>query len=216
MNIIVKSYGTGAFYCRPDTSWEREDKDLYLPDPVSGYLWTPVLFARISKAGKCIGRKFSGRYYDAVNYGILLYIKDMLIPGRPCAGPGPGAHFAAASCADHTSVLPFPMYDKVTLEDGTNIFSVSKDGKEIYSTSEGSYEIIEDALSQASGLISLRIGDILAVELREMSMLADFAARQNAPDPVAGTPGTSSTAISGTFCGNELFRFKMIKMSPRP
>ena len=166
MNIIVKSYGTGAFYCRPDTSWEREDKDLYLPDPVSGYLWTPVLFARISKAGKCIGRKFSGRYYDAVNYGILLYIKDMLIPGRPCAGPGPGAHFAAASCADHTSVLPFPMYDKVTLEDGTNIFSVSKDGKEIYSTSEGSYEIIEDALSQASGLISLRIGDILAVELR--------------------------------------------------
>lgn len=216
MNIIVKSYGTGAFYCRPDTSWEREDKDLYLPDPVSGYLWTPVLFARISKAGKCIGRKFSGRYYDAVNYGILLYIKDMLIPGRPCAGPGPGAHFAAASCADHTSVLPFPMYDKVTLEDGTNIFSVSKDGKEIYSTSEGSYEIIEDALSQASGLISLRIGDILAVELREMSMLADFAARQNAPDPTAGTPGTSSTEISGTFCGNELFRFKMIKMSPRP
>lgn len=216
MNIIVKSYGTGAFYCRPDTSWEREDKDLYLPDPVSGYLWTPVLFARISKAGKCIGRKFSGRYYDAVNYGILLYIKDMLIPGRPCAGPGPGAHFAAASCADHTSVLPFPMYDKVTLEDGTNIFSVSKDGKEIYSTSEGSYEIIEDALSQASGLISLRIGDILAVELREMSMLADFAARQNAPDPAAGTTGTSSTEISGTFCGNELFRFKMIKMSPRP
>ena len=216
MNIIVKSYGTGAFYCRPDTSWEREDKDLYLPDPGSGYLWTPVLFARISKAGKCIGRKFSGRYYDAVNYGILLYIKDMLIPGRPCAGPGPGAHFAAASCADHTSVLPFPMYDKVTLEDGTNIFSVSKDGKEIYSTSEGSYEIIEDALSQASGLISLRIGDILAVELREMSMLADFAARQNAPDPAAGTPGTSSTEISGTFCGNELFRFKMIKMSPRP
>lgn len=216
MNIIVKSYGTGAFYCRPDTSWEREDKDLYLPDPVSGYLWTPVLFARISKAGKCIGRKFSGRYYDAVNYGILLYIKDMLIPGRSCAGPGPGAHFAAASCADHTSVLPFPMYDKVTLEDGTNIFSVSKDGKEIYSTSEGSYEIIEDALSQASGLISLRIGDILAVELREMSMLADFAARQNAPDPAAGTSGTSSTEISGTFCGNELFRFKMIKMSPRP
>ena len=216
MNIIVKSYGTGAFYCRPDTSWEREDKDLYLPDPVSGYLWTPVLFARISKAGKCIGRKFSRRYYDAVNYGILLYIKDMLIPGRPCAGPGPGAHFAAASCADHTSVLPFPMYDKVTLEDGTNIFSVSKDGKEIYSTSEGSYEIIEDALSQASGLISLRIGDILAVELREMSMLADFAARQNAPDPAAGTPGTSSTEINGTFCGNELFRFKMIKMSPRP
>lgn len=216
MNIIVKSYGTGAFYCRPDTSWEREDKDLYLPDPVSGYLWTPVLFARISKAGKCIGRKFSGRYYDAVNYGILLYIKDMLIPGRPCAGPGPGAHFAAASCADHTSVLPFPMYDKVTLEDGTNIFSVSKDGKEIYSTSEGTYEIIEDALSQASGLISLRIGDILAVELREMSMLADFAARQNAPDPAAGTPGTPSTEISGTFCGNELFRFKMIKMSPRP
>ena len=59
--------------CRPDTSWEREDKDLYAPDFVDGYLFSPVLFVRISKAGKCIGRKFAGRYYDAVNYGILLH-----------------------------------------------------------------------------------------------------------------------------------------------
>ena len=167
MNIIVKAFGTGRFYCRPDTTWEREDKDLYLPDAVSGYLWTPVLFARISKAGKCIGRKFADRYYDAVSYGILLYVKDLLCPAEQNAPEA--ISLAAASCTDHTSVLPFPMYNKVTLEDGTNIFSVSKDGQEIYSTAEGSAEIIEDAISGASALISLRIGDILAVELKEMA-----------------------------------------------
>ena len=122
MNIIVKAFGTGRFYCRPDTTWEREDKDLYLPDAVTGYLWTPVLFARISKAGKCIGRKFADRYYDAVSYGILLYVKDLLCPAEQNAPEA--ISLAAASCTDHTSVLPFPMYNKVTLEDGTNIFSV--------------------------------------------------------------------------------------------
>lgn len=209
MNIIVKAFGTGRFYCRPDTTWEREDKDLYLPDAVTGYLWTPVLFARISKAGKCIGRKFADRYYDAVSYGILLYVKDLLCPAEQ--NTPEAISLAAASCTDHTSVLPFPMYNKVTLEDGTNIFSVSKDGQEIYSTAEGSAEIIEDAISGASALISLRIGDILAVELKEMAPLADFGVSAAASDKANGM--YSSAEISGAFCGNGLFRFSMIKQA---
>ena len=58
MNIIVQPYGKTLGYCRPDTTWERENKDFYVPESVDTLLWTPVLFARISKAGKCIGEKF--------------------------------------------------------------------------------------------------------------------------------------------------------------
>ena len=55
MNIIVKPYSGQHCYCRPDTTWERENKDFYVPDGVENLRWAPVLFARISKAGKHIG-----------------------------------------------------------------------------------------------------------------------------------------------------------------
>lgn len=191
MNIIVKPYGTDRCCSRPDTSWEREDRDLFVPDFISGYSWTPVLFARISKAGKCIGRKFPSRYFDAVGYGILLYADDML-DGSP-------EGFACASCMDRTSVLPFPMYDKVTLESGQNVYSVLMDGREIYSTCEGSAGMIEDALLLASAMMSLRIGDLIAIELAPMKRLAGRK---------TGTPDTAE--ICGSFCGNELFRFRIV------
>ena len=192
MNITVRPYGSRHFCCRPDTTWEREDKDLYAPESVNGYLWTPVLFARVCKAGKCIGKKFASRYYDAIGYGILLYVSDLLDGSRE--------GYACASCADHTSVLPFPMYDKVTIENGDNVFSVSKDGEEIYATSEGSTEMIEEALSDASRLVSMRIGDIVAIELAPAAPLA--VKDCTASETVVG--------IGGAFCGNSLFKFNII------
>lgn len=73
MNIIVKPYGSSICYCRPDTTWERENKDFYSPECVNEIHWTPVVFARISKAGKCVGKKFVERYYDGVGCGMLMY-----------------------------------------------------------------------------------------------------------------------------------------------
>ena len=52
MNIVVKPYGCDLCYCRPDTTWEKESRDLYIPDSVEKALLTPVAFARVSKAGK--------------------------------------------------------------------------------------------------------------------------------------------------------------------
>ena len=73
MNISVKPYGSNLCYCRPDTTWERENKDFYSPECVNEIYWTPVVFARICKAGKCISEKFVERYYDAFNFGALMY-----------------------------------------------------------------------------------------------------------------------------------------------
>ena len=139
MNIIVKPHGSDLCYCRPDTTWERENKDFYVPDCVSEMHWAPVIFVRISKAGKCISPKFASRYYDSYNYGTLLYC-------RPENGD------SLISCADHTSLLPSPSLKGEEMNDDERM-------------------LVEDAICKASKLISVRIGDYVAVELDEIKRL---------------------------------------------
>lgn len=192
MNIIVKPYGSDLCYCRPDTTWERENRDLYSPDCVNAWNWTPVLFARISKAGKCISPKFASRYYDSLSFGTLLYIG--------------GADVASGSCVDHTSILPLPLYNPVVMETEGNRFDVVKNEETIFSLetpvagslqdSASLIQAAEAAICKASELTSLRIGDYVAVELAPASVLAEK------------TEG--SLTFKATFCENEIFCFKII------
>ena len=116
MNIIIKPYGSTLCYCRPDTTWERENRDFYSPECVNEIYWTPVAFARISKAGKCVSGKFVERYYDGFNFGALMYCHI----GE--------SEFSAY--VDHTSILPHPLYNPVVLE-GENIFEVMRNGEKV-------------------------------------------------------------------------------------
>ena len=138
------------------------------------------MFARISKAGKCISPKFASRYYDGFNFGVLLYI---------------GKDVTFGSCADHTSILPFPLYNPVVMENKENTFSVLKGKEEIFS-GQPSKELIEETICLASQRTSLRIGDLVAVELRPLEMLV--------------SKDESQTILSGTFCEKELFGFRII------
>ncbi len=186
MNIIIKPYGSDTCYCRPDTTWERENKDFYSPERVNELAWTPILFVRISKAGKCIGDRFASRYYDAFGFGALMYIGDLI----PC--------IASASCADHTSLLPFPLYNPVVLENDEVEYEVMKNDESIFKTAAGCRlrDRIEEAICRASQLTSLRIGDFVAVELAQ-------------PAPLASrTEGSAS--MKATFCENELYNFRII------
>ena len=178
MNIIIKTYGNALCFCRPDTTWERENRDFYSPECVNEIYWTPVLFARISKAGKCVSSKFVERYYDGFNFGVLMY----------CSIEGEISAFA-----DHTSILPHPLYNPAVL-DSENTFEVSHHGEKVkFGTSR---ELLEEALCSASRLTSLRIGDYVAVELAPQQLLA------------ARTEGEVS--FTGHFCENETFNFKII------
>ena len=207
MNIIIKPYGSSLCCCRPDTTWERENKDFYSPECVNEVMWTPVVFARVAKAGKCIGSKFVGRYYDGVGCGILMY----------CA-----TDEAVTSCADHTSILPMPLYNPEVL-DGKMEFIVTKNGHLaaarsiaavlqagktglvsstgqndlVMSTGQGEWRhMLEDAICNASRLTSLRIGDFVAVE---QTPLQSLAAREE-----------SEVSVKGIFCDNDIFDFKII------
>ena len=180
MNIIVRPQGSDLCYCRPDTTWERENKDFYVPDHVGTLYWAPVVFARISKAGKCIGGKFVSRYYDAYGFGALLYCND--------------APIAFSSCADHTSRLPFPLKDVDTIGDGS-IYKAFRNGEEIFSAAADK-ELLEDTICKASQTTSLRIGDFVAVELDEIRILAGS--------------GDSEVDFIGESEGTSLYGFKLI------
>ena len=60
MNIIVKT-ASGHLIVRPDTTREKDNEDLYVPDEVSSLSFTPVLAGRITKPGRSVGLKFTPR-----------------------------------------------------------------------------------------------------------------------------------------------------------
>lgn len=197
MNIIVKPYGSKLCYCRPDTTWERENKDFYSPDCVKEIQWAPILFVRISKAGKCIGDKFASRYYDAFNYGVLLYCHSE---------ESDQIHYT--SCIDHTSILPSPLYNPVVLENTDNTFIVKNNQEKIFEYPQTNlpedgqeetvdlHNIIKEAICSSSRLTSLRIGDFVAVEL--------------APPSVLSSRIDGDAHLSATYCENSIFDFKLI------
>ena len=250
MNIIVKPYGSNLCYCRPDTTWERENKDFYSPECVNEIYWTPVVFARVSKAGKCVGRKFVERYYDGVGCGILLYCGTSGLsvnsgdPRNPatagCAlqrSTGPFAESLAthtrgwenaisdhmpshntphdttpcessagvrslSEVVDRSSILPHPLFQPVVLEDEKEfIVSCQHDAQDDAALSHniilsGAKDLLEEALCNASQLTSLRIGDFVAVELRELQKLAS---REEA-----------DIAVKGEFCEKDVFSFNIV------
>lgn len=171
MNIIVSLFGSnGTDYCfRPDTTLEKESFDYYIPDGVSELTYSPVLFVRLCRAGKAIGEKFAGRYYDSGGFGVLLY-------GESIIGSGAAAGLSMASSLDKTSLLPFPLIDKDVLENGGNSFSLSVKERSVNGLSvngNGTFAChpdfagIPEILHRISLRTSLRTGDIVAVELGE-------------------------------------------------
>ena len=193
MNITVKIFGTDSFICRPDTTWERENRDFYPPEFVGGIYYTPVIFARISKAGKFIGSRFVSRYYDGLNFGILMYPEEMLGSRTP-------ESIGFASLLDHSSILPFPLYLPEVLATEGNCFILEKDGKNLFNTDTGAADypgLIGEMICDASRYVSQRIGDLVAVELAAPAILAGKDEKR--------------TCISASFCGNGLFRLSIIR-----
>lgn len=187
MNIVTLT-AKGNVLVRPDTTWERDNEDFYVPEFVSSLLYSPILFARISKPGRSIGGKFASRYYDAIGYGMLLYPADLL--NRDEQG------WACASCLDHTSFLPYPLYSPVTFGQDGNSFVLRRDGKTLYTCKSLYKSEVEAAISKVSGICYLRTGDMVAIELAPPAELCDRTDHK--------------TCISGEYCGNAVMEFNII------
>lgn len=172
---------------RPDTTWEKDNEDFYPPEFVDELTYSPVLFARILKPGRSVGRKFASRYYDSVGFGVLLYPENML-DGTP-------EGYAQAICLDHTSFLPTPMFQPQRLEEDGR-FSLFRNEVELFAFDHPSLNMIEGALVEATKLLYIRTGDLIAVELSDRKPLT------NRTDSV--------THITGTFGQDKVLDFQII------
>lgn len=186
MNIVVLT-ANGKTVVRPDTTWERDNEDLYVPEFVDSMSWTPVLFARISKPGRSVGLKFADRYYDGIGFGMLLYPEN-LIDGSP-------EGYACACCLDHSSFLPFPVKDKSLLKDEIAL-TVSKDGSDIYSKTFLDPEIIEKSIAEVTKYCYIRTGDLVVIELEPRGSLCG---REDC-----------RCELSGSLCGEISLVFKIV------
>jgi hypothetical protein len=171
MNILTKTFG-GRIVCRPDTTWEKDNEDFYPPEFVEALSFAPAFFVHILKPGRSIAKKFVGRYYDGVGFGILLYPENM-ITDEP-------ESYAQALCLDKISYLPAPYLTPAEYNSIAPCSQLSQDSKQTQAAEEfilmkNEYEIfrchvpsiviVEDAIVEASRLAYLRTGDIVAVEL---------------------------------------------------
>lgn len=186
MNIIVKT-SSGHITVRPDTTWEKDNEDFYPPEFVDELTYSPVLFARILKPGRSVGRKFASRYYDSIGFGVLLYPENML-DDTP-------EGYAQAICLDHTSFLPSPMFPPERLEKNGH-FHLFRNEHDLFVFGQPSLNMIEDAIVEATKLLYIRTGDLIAIEL---------APRK----PLTIRPDVSSH-ITGTFDNNEIIDFQII------
>ncbi len=186
MNVLVKTY-SGNIIVRPDTTWEKDNEDIFPQDFIETLTLSPVLFARVCKPGRSVGLKFASRYYDSANYGILLYPENLL-------GNGP-EDFACASCIDHTSFLPSPLYQKCVFGNSENEFILMREQTEIFRTGTEGTLRIEQALEEATKRIYIRTGDLIAIEL--------------APRTRVWKKDDGVVNIHATFCGNETIDFNI-------
>ena len=231
MNIIVKPYGSSLCYCRPDTTWERENKDFFSPECVNEIYWTPVVFARVSKAGKCVGRKFVERYYDGVGCGMLLYCGKAMVSNGPLPtswAPPPTRGWENAisdhmpshntphdttpcessagvrslsEVVDRSSILPHPLFLPVVLEDDKEL-TVSTKVAGTGSNAEASV-----ILSEAKDLLEEAL--CKASELTSLR-IGDFIAVELATPTVLAKREDGEVSVKGEFCEKEIFNYRII------
>ncbi len=182
MNFLILT-AEGKVIARPDSTRNKDNGDYFVPTDVHSLGFAPVVYARMSRTGKMIGREFTHRYYDATAFGILLY---------PSTSAEDNPHYckATSSVFDKTSLLPLPMYNPVTLERAENIFRISVNGKEVFNRSTvGISSLLEDALTACSSHSTIHKGDFVIAELDTVKTLSKRS--------------EGNFHLGATFCGNE-------------
>lgn len=159
MNIVVIT-SAGKVIVRPDTTLERDGDDLYVPEFISSLSYTPVLVARICKAGRSVNPRFAYRYFDSAGFGTLLYPDDLI--------DGSQEGFACASCLDHSSFITPP---SLAPDTSGMVMELHKDGKSIYRSGDLDCSLIVKAIADATRYCYIRRGDLIAVELQGRSAL---------------------------------------------
>lgn len=151
MKIVAYKRG-GEYCCRPDTTLNHNNSDYYCPDGVTALKAVPCVYTHIDKAGKCVAPRFARRYFRSVAFGCLL------------SDASEGAIQDVSASMDFTSIMDMSFADSESPGAGDYTFSVN--GAKVYSSGGNCFiEELAEAIVEITRLTSLRIGDIVALEL---------------------------------------------------
>lgn len=145
---------------RSDSSVLRNNDNFYMPTFSSNMQCTAGYMLRVTRLAKCISEMFAPRCYDAVGVAVAFVAQDIVerncALGRPCD---------EAYCFDKSIALSPESVTPDTMGEGVlNI----KIGNAQANTSLDDVKIsLDKALSKASELLTLKMGDIIYIAATE-------------------------------------------------
>lgn len=199
MNIIIKPYNPqeGLFYFKPDTTLNRDYTNLYLPHFIKRVEAKELFYIRIDRAGKGIAERYASRYFSKGNYALSISIAPDIFPN---ATPSQAASTRpSATPSQASSAMPS---QAPSATQSAAIINRSVSNSIDYSFYSMPAEKIEDPqlieefckyIAQITEIISLRTGDIIAIETGKKEY---FSIEDSLPIPTSNT--SSPSGITGT------------------
>ena len=182
MNIIIKPYNPqeGLFYFKPDTTLNRDYTNLYLPHFIKRVEAKELFYTRIDRAGKGIAERYASRYFSKGNYALSISIAPDIFPNAapsqvpstaPSAAPNATPSQApSATPSQASSAMPSQAASATPSAAIINRSVANSIDYSFYSMPAEKIEepqLIEEFckyIAQITEIISLRTGDIIAIE----------------------------------------------------
>lgn len=210
MNIIIKPYNPqeGLFYFKPDTTLNRDYTNLYLPHFIKRVEAKELFYTRIDRAGKGIAERYASRYFSKGNYALSISIAPDIFPNAAPSQAPSTAPNATPSQAPSTALNAPPSQAPSATPSAapnstpsqapcTAIINRSVANSIDYSFYSMPAEKIEDPqlieefckyIAQITEIISLRTGDIIAIETGKKEY---FSIEDSLPIPTSNSSSTS-------------------------
>ena len=178
MNIIIKPYNPqeGLFYFKPDTTLNRDYTNLYLPHFIKRVEAKELFYTRIDRAGKGIAERYASRYFSKGNYALSISIAPDIFPNTtPSQAPS-----AAPNATPSVAIINGSVANSIDY----SFYSMPAEKIE-------DPQLIEEFckyIAQITEIISLRTGDIIAIETGKKEY---FSIEDSLPIPTSNSSSTS-------------------------
>ena len=203
MNIIIKPYNPqeGLFYFKPDTTLNRDYTNPSLPHFIKRVEAKELFYIRIDRAGKGIAERYASRYFSKGNYALSISIAPDIFPNAtPSTAP---SQAASATPSQAPSAMPSQAASAMPSQAASATPSAAIINRSVANAIDYSFysmpaEKIEDPqlieefckyIAQITEIISLRTGDIIAIETGKKEY---FSIEDSLPIPTSNSSSTSN------------------------
>lgn len=146
---------------KPDSSLISKHNPFYTPNFSKQISFNLNLIVKINRIGKCIAENFATKYYNSLSFGINFIAEDLLQILKKSRLPWDQAigFDGSTTIADFLPTIDFLNHSKISLIlNDRSIFSIPLHNFE---------QKINTAIHLSSNFFTLKIGDLLAIQLSE-------------------------------------------------